>query len=340
MGYEVLDAGRAREPQTGASGYGPVDVVALEDLPDPVEHARRPPGPPRLPPWVRRTAARISPVLALVLVVAVAAGAAAGAWYAHRKAVSAQESTARGAANAFALAVGFDGFDDGSGQMANVSVRVFNVGPRPLSVAGSHGLGALADTGVRVTVITGDGVVRPGRDALVRVRVPLNCDALESQLRVSVPVRSEDGTLHQVTVRDTDQGLLTQLPQSVCAQPGTSDPISVQLKGSLSDPVLELVSSSDKPVTVSLDSGSPLTQTASEFLAVTTRPALPITVPAGATRRLSLRLNVQGCHRDLGALTDGSIGYFGLRLEGAGDVSQMGVDVNALLGAALERSCR
>ncbi|MGN6302674.1 MAG: hypothetical protein ACTHN8_16450, partial [Angustibacter sp.] len=306
---------------------------------DPQDHAGRPPGPPRLPAGVRRAAARISPVLALVLVAALAAGVTTGAWFAHRRASAAKEAAARGAVNAFALAVGFDSGAGGSDQrVAAVAVRVFNVGSRPLSIAAAKGVGALVDTGSRVTVITGDGVVRPERDALVRVRVPLRCDALEA-ISLSVPVRSQDGALHQLAVRDTDQGMLSQVPQALCAQSEQAEPMSVRLKGSLSDPALELTNSTDKPVTVSLDSGSPLTQSASQYLAVTTRPGLPVTVAPGATRRLALRLDVNGCHRDLSPLADGGLGYFGLRIDGAGDVSQMGVDLSALVGAALERSC-
>lgn len=339
MGYEVLDTGRTNDG--GGAGLGPVDVVSIDDLPDPHEHAGRPPGPPRLPDWVRRTAARISPVLAIVLVAALAAGIVTGAWFTHRRSTAAQETAARGEASAFALAVGLDSHEEDSGPVAGIAVRVFNVGSRPLTIAAAKGVGALVDTGSRVTVITGDGVVRPDRDALVRVRVPLQCDSLEN-LRLSVPVRSEDGTLHEVMVRDSDQGLLSQSPQSLCAQSAQSqmDPVSVRLIGTITQPLLELVNATDRRVTVSLDSGSPLTQDASQYLAVTTRPGLPVTVAPGATRRLALRLDVQGCHRDLTPLADGGLGYFGLRIDGAGDVSQMGIDVSALVGAALERSCR
>lgn len=338
MGYEVLDTGRTHDG--GGAGVGPVDVVSLDDLPDPQDHAGRPPGPPRLPDWMRRSAERISPLLALVLVLALAAGAGAGAWAAHRRAAATQESAARGSVSAFALVVGFDSGASGApGQVQlPVAVRVFNVGTRPLRIAAATGPGALVDTSSRVTVVTGDGVVRPGNDALVRVRVSLQCDAMQA-VRVSVPVRSEDGTLHEVNARDSDQGLLSQTPQALCAQSSQVEPMSVRLKGTLAQPVLELVNGTDQPATVSLDSGSPLTQAASQYLSVTTKPALPVTVPAGATRRLTLRLDVQGCHRDLGPIADGGLGYFGLNIDGAQDISQLGVDVSALVGAALERSC-
>ncbi len=339
MGYEVIDTGRTTDG--GGAGLGPIDVVSIDDLPDPHEHAGRPPGPPRLPDWVRRTAARISPALAIVLASALAAGIGTGAWFSHRRAVATQESAARAGVNAFALAVGLDSgasTEPGKEQIV-VAVRIFNVGHRPFSVAAAKGVGALVDTGSRVTVITGDGVVRPDRDALVRVRVPLHCDAMEA-IKVSVPVRSEDGSLHQLTVRDTDQGMLTQTPQAICSQAANVEPISARLTGTLSQPVLELTNSTDTPVTVTLDSGSPLTQAASQYLAVTTRPGMPATVAAGATRRLALRLDVQGCHHDLGPLADGRFSYFGLRVDGADAVSQVGVDVSALVGAALERSCR
>ncbi|KQX61640.1 hypothetical protein [Angustibacter sp. Root456] len=339
MGYEVLDSGRTSDG--GGAGLGPIDVVSLDDLPDPHEHAGRPPGPPRLPHWVRQAAARISPVLAIVLVGALVAGGAAGAWVAHRRAAATQESAARAAVSAFALAVGFDGGTTGeSGQVQlPVSVRVFNVGSRPLTIAAAKGAGALVDTSSRVTVATGDGVVQPGQDALVRVRVHLRCDSPEA-VRLSVPVRSEDGTLHELTVRDSDQGMLSQTPQAICAQSSQVEPMSVQLIGTLAQPALELANSTEHPVTVSLDSGSPLTQAASQYLSVTTKPGLPVTVAAGATRRLTLRLDVQGCHRDLGRLTDGGMGYFGLNVESPNELSQVGVDVSALVGAALERSCR
>ncbi|MGN6613303.1 MAG: hypothetical protein ACTHLJ_16165 [Angustibacter sp.] len=340
MGYEVLDTGRTSDG--GGAGLGPIDVVSLDDLPDPHEHAGRPPGPPRLPDWVRRAAARISPVLALVLVAALAAGGATGAWVSHERAAAAQDNAARGAVNAFALAVGLDnGASSGTGKtQVPVAVRIFNVGSRPLTIAAAKGVGALVDTGSRVTVVTGDGVVRPGRDALVRVRATLDCDAMES-LKLSVPVRSEDGTLHQLTVRDSDQGMLSQTPQAVCNQETGVEPMSVQLKGTLREPVLEITNGTGQPATVSLDSGSPLTQGASQFLAITTRPALPVTVAPGATRRLALRLDVNGCHRDLTPLADGSgQSYIALRVDGAGGVTQMGVDLSTLVGAALERSCR
>jgi hypothetical protein len=338
VGYEVIDTGRTTDG--GGAGLGPIDVVSINDLPDPHEHAGRPPGGPRLPDWVRRAAARVSPALAIVLVAALAAGIATGAWFSHRRAVATQESAARAGVNAFALAVGLDSganAEPGKEQIA-VAVRIFNVGHRPFSVAAAKGGGALVDTGSRVTVITGDGVVRPDRDALVRVRVPLHCDAMEA-IKLSVPVRSEDGSLHQLTVRDTDQGLLSQTPQAICAQSSGVEPMSVQVKGTLDQPLLELTNSSEQPVTVSLDSGSPLTQMASQYLSVTTKPALPVSVAAGATRRLSLRLDVEGCHRDLGRLADGGVGYFSLNLDSPNEMSQMGVDLSALVGAALERSC-
>lgn len=338
MGYEVLDAGGARDG--GGAGLAPIDVVALDDLPDPAGPSGRPPGRPRIPPWARRAAARLTPVLAVVLVAALSLGLAGGAWFAHRRSVSVQEAAARSTVSAFALAVGFDG-DVGTDEqtVGTVAVRVFNVGGRSLSIAAAQGVGALVDTASRVTVITGDGLVQPGRDALVRVRVPVHCDA-PTAVHLSVPVRSPDGTLHELPVRDTDQGVLTQVSQAVCARTEPIDPVSVQLVGTLSRPVLQVTNASDRPVTVGLAEGSALMPTASMHLTLTPEPALPVTVPARGSRQVALRLQVRGCHRDLAALADGGAGYFGLQIQGPEELNQMGVDVSAIVGAALERACR
>jgi hypothetical protein len=340
VGYEVLDSGRAQRTADGAQGApGPVDVVALDDLPDPGDDAFKP-MPRQLPRWLTTRPKQLTAKVAAVLATAAVLGVVGGAWWADHRADVAQLARARSAVNAFSLVVGVDGHDAGTGHVADLTLRVFNLGAQPLTIVPSKSGARLSATSPIVSLITGDGTVRPGRDALVRVQLPLDCNALQS-LRVRVPVRSPDGTVHPVDARSNDQGGLDVNPQGVCMQDDYVDPLPVSLTGSLTRPMLELTNTTDRPVTVSLDSGSPLTQESSEFLALTTRPALPTVVPAGATKRLSVRIDVQGCHRDLAALSYGGIGFLSLRVEGAPDgLTQTGIDLSTLVGASLERSCR
>ncbi len=339
MGYEVLDAGRTQGADPAHGGLGPVDVVALEDLPDPHDQATGPSS-PRLPRWLTRRPEHLTPQVAAALVGVAVLGLVAGGWWAARRAAADQQAGARASVSAFALVVGVDSHDSEAGKVADFSLRVYNVGALPLTVVVSDNQSRPPQGEPLVSLVTGDGTVRPGRDALVRARVPLNCESQEA-LRLRVPVRSPDGTVHRVDARDGDQGALAQSAQALCAQGDYVDPMPVQLTGSLSQPVLELSNTTDRPLTVSLDSGSPLTQAASEYLALTTHPALPLVVPPNASERLQVRIDVQGCHRDLGPLADGGAGYLGLRIEGVPDgMTQTGVDVSTLVGAALERSCR
>jgi hypothetical protein len=339
VGYEVLDAGRAGERDVADHAHGPVDVVALDELPLP-EAGGGPRVPRQLPPWVRSAARQLTPTVAAALAVAVLTGLGAGTWVTHRRAEAAQEARARGVVSAFAVVAGVDTYPSDAGQVADFTLRVFNVGDRPVTVAVSDARRRGPTPEPVFSLVTGDGTLRPGRDALVRARVTLDCDGLQA-LRLQVPVRSADGRLHDVPVRDDEHVGISQSPQALCSRDEYVDPLPVRLTGSLRDPVLELTNSTEQPLTISLDSGSPLTQASSEYLALTTRPALPLVIAPNSTRRLALQLAVQGCHRDLGPLSDGGLGYLGLRIEGNPDgVVQTGVDLSALVGAALERSCR
>jgi hypothetical protein len=338
VGYEVLDGGGATSAVTDR-GRGQIEVVALEDLPHP-DVDRGPRRPPRFPPWLVTTLRQVTPALAVAFAVAVLAGVAAGAWVAHRRAAAADEASARNAASAFAIVAGIDSYASGTGQVADVTLRLFNVGARPITVATSDPGADPSRTAPVVRLINGDGTLLPGRDALVRAVVALDCDSA-GPFQITVAVRSQDGTLHDVAVRDDEHVGLTRSASAMCSRDDYADPLPVRLTGSLRSPSLQLSNTTDRPLTISLDSGSPLTQAASEYLAVTTLPALPLVMAPNSEQHLSLRLTVQGCHRDLGPLQDGGSGYLGLRIEGSPDGPvQTGVDVSALVGAALERSCR
>nr|WP_284288496.1 hypothetical protein [Angustibacter aerolatus] len=102
---------------------------------------------------------------------------------------------------------------------------------------------------------------------------------------------------------------------------------------------------SDLAVTVFLDSSSPQTLASSEVVSFSTRPALPLRVGAHEDRQLAVTVKGGTCTRDLDSVLQGGGGVLVLVVESApragstGLRSSMGVDLTALVGAALERDC-
>jgi hypothetical protein len=314
-------------------------VIALDDLPEPHRDADPRPA-PTMPAWWTAHRPRPRRLVVAGLVAATVVGLVVGSLVTDRHARQTQHARERSRVSAFVLPSGVDVHDEGQGRVVDLTLRIYNVGAGDLSIPEAPSGARVTTADPLVTIITGGNTVRPGEDALVRARVPIDCTS-DRPVQVQIPVLSPDGTEHLLTPVADGQFGTDQPAQSLCNQNVYVEQLSIALSGSLARPTLSLANNSDDALTVSLDSGSPLTQDASQFLALTTRPALPTRVPPHKTVRLAVRIDVQGCHRNLQPLQDGGIGFLELNIEGGAEgPTQNGVDLSALVGAALERSCR
>lgn len=354
MGYEVLDAGGAAS-SVPSSPLPPSEVVALDDLP-PAPSELDPPRPPRRggvgsrptpawhrPGWQLRSVPRTT--WALVAVFAVV-GAAAGSWWTERYGDQVRQARARGTVQAFATVESVDPLVTGQGTVVDYTIRVINLGTLPLTVRLSPTEGEPSSGAPLVSMISGRPVVAPGGDGLVKVRAPLDCssDSSEAMPSFAVPVTSADGTRQTVALRESTGPGVGVTPRDLCGSMLGMQNLDVSLTGTLDRPAVVLRNTFDRPLLVTLDPGSPLTQASSQVVSMTTVPRLPVVVPASGTTTLQLAIRAAQCRQDLSErLLMGGYGYLQFQGEPPGvgtDGVNGGVDVSPLVGAAMARACQ
>jgi hypothetical protein len=349
MGYEILDAADA-EPAAAAAAAdaaprgGPVngptattwppDVVELDALPEPGG------APPWVTvPWQRPNARRRPPGRLTSALVAVAAllGLAVGVALDHYHAQQVRESEARQRLQALAVVQSMTSRIILDGQLAELIVQVYNSGTHPLSVLVSP-----AGPSARIQVASGSRTVPPGGAQLVIAQVPLDC-ASNQPLGLTIPMQTVDGTEHQLAPRsDTGAPLDQSSQQELCTLLPDRQLLTAQLQGGLNDPLLQLTNDTEGPLTVSVDSGSPLTQVSSHRLSFKLVPALPMQIPAHGTRTVRIGLQVPGCIIGGNLPELSSVGFLGLRGDDphGTQVAAASVDVGPLVGGVVARTCQ
>jgi hypothetical protein len=357
MGYEVLDADGASTALAGGP-HAPSDVIALGDLPpvpgedlpgrrsgdDPGRPRGGTPRRPRLPslPSLPRLVGHSSRRTYLVMAVLTALGVAAGALWTDHHLSQVRRSELRATVSAVATPMNVSPLMTGQGQMADYTIKVLNLGALPLTVVKSSSAARPSASTPLINIVTGDGTVAPGEEILITARVPVDCSS-DRGTEIVVPVLSADGSAHRLALHDLAQtGYLNTAPQQLCTFLGGGEQLTADLTGTLDHPVLALRNNADQPLTVSLDSGSPLTQASSELLSLTTIPALPLTIASHDTQRLRVVIEAHGCQRDLSRITLGGFGYLCFQAESVrpGVTTGTGVDLGPLVGAAVARACQ
>ncbi|GAB3693480.1 hypothetical protein [Angustibacter aerolatus] len=342
MGYEVLDAGghapvRAAATTPAAGGAPEVPVVAFQDLP-PV-----PPPPARqVDPRGWWAALRTHRTSVAAVLVALLLGASVGSALANRHARSEQEARLRSTLAVTALSQSYTLSPAVGGLSVDVVVQAFNAGPRVVDVVESP-RGSRPEAG-RPVVETFGGTARmqPGEQIAMSVRTLLDCSDRE-ELQLRLPLRTQDGVVRPTAVRRGQTERL--VPRDLCRADRPGREPTIDLRGSLDRPQLLISNPSDLAVTVFLDSSSPQTLASSEVVSFSTRPALPLRVGAHEDRQLAVTVKGGTCTRDLDSVLQGGGGVLVLVVESApragstGLRSSMGVDLTALVGAALERDC-
>jgi len=115
--------------------------------------------------------------------------------------------------------------------------------------------------------------------------------------------------------------------------------LSATLIGSITRPLLRLTNNSDttRGFVLKSDQGPDLT-VLGPLISITTLPETPVDVPAGRSVDLRLLVTARDCPRDLSAFSGM---YLTVQQTGRTDFanSAVGVDVAALVGAAVAKAC-
>jgi hypothetical protein len=280
------------------------------------------------------------------MVALLAVGAVGGVRWSDRHAAQTRAAERRATLAVTALSESYVQNRSDSSPVLDVVVRVFNNGPEAVEVVRSD---PAATPGAGSTLVRGLGLgddlsVRPGGQLAVAVSQGLDCDQRD-EVRLRVPVRTADGTVHAVTVGRTGPDRL--VPRELCAaDQAFAGDVTASLGGTLTRPAVVLSNPHDRMATVYLDPGSPLTQVSSEVVSLRTTPRLPVDVPAHGTLRVGLAIEVGTCVRSLTALqASGGFGHMALVAQVGSPQSATGVrtsldlDLMALIGAAAQRSC-
>ncbi|WP_426563896.1 hypothetical protein ACPPVT_21400 [Angustibacter sp. McL0619] len=359
MGYEELDSDGAGRAATPASSQ-PIDVIALDDLPDPraglddrTSTTRRP------PPWLERVLRRATRGVAAtsnshpwrwlggLTAVTATAGLVLGVLWSGHQAERARVAEARGAVSAFATVGNYDRVQTSEGPAADFSIRVYNVGSTPLRLVTTARDLRLTYFTPQVSLSSGTDVIAPQASETVISRLLLDCDNTDP-VSLSVPVRPPDGSLHQLTVADSDNGLSWPTPKDLCNQLDSNEQaLDAGLGGTLAKPTLQLRNTGNQQLTVDwqFDLGSGFGPDRRD-VQLSSRPALPLTLQPSQTREVALTLTVSGCGSNRPIENYTSLGFVNLRAhvgpvsQDGGDTPVSGVDLSAVVGAALQRSCR
>lgn len=350
VGYEVLDTDGSRL-ELPSTPVPPDEVVAFADLDNEptspsgrsttssVQPAKRSmPSPDSLPIKRFGLAPFISAAIALLLV-----GWAVGGSIATRNAdrVSAAERSSR-----LAVVATIVSLDTGPGSdLADFTVRLVNAGPLPVSLVLSPE-NATATTTIPIVVpLGGAGVVPAGGTLSASVRLAVDCTGAQdvgSLLRV--PVRTADGTVHQVLALDDGATGSSIYGGSLCNHGYPT--LDASIGGTINHPLLQLRNTTRRPLQVTLDlKNSPFIAQSANFSVLRLDPALPQVLRPDARIDLAVTLVPWSCPEGLAVVLNSQVAPYVVLLSGypgAGTLAQdrIGVDLSALWGAALARNCK
>ncbi len=337
MGYEVLDSRGEATSRPDDAAPAAVDVVDLGALPHPVDE-------PLPAPWPvvrqRLIAAVISvikaPMSAKRVVVLVVAALAIGAVVSGVVVRRHEEDQQRQAQNAvLSVNTDFNDFlpaNNGANTTATVIADLKNYGPAPVRVVTTPDG---QQDGVRVQLFSSPPEVAPGGTARVSLSVPVDCDGPGADPTITVPLLTGDQRRHEVPVELNGMSLLGFYCNS-----GHGQDIQAAVVGSIWRPLLRLTNDSDRTkVFVVRDDQEPVATVPGPLVTITTLPAGPVDVPAGRSVDLRLQVSARECPRELSAIASfSSITVAEINRDGSSS-SAVGVDVGALVGAAVARAC-
>lgn len=346
MGYEVLDTDGARL-ELPSTPVPPSEVVAFDELPPPsddseylvdgrtVAHRRT--------SWNALRHRRIGFLLTAAAVAAtLVVGATLGATWADRRAQQ-QRAAERAAALSVVITVtGVDPIPDTPA--ADFTVRIVNAGPLPVQLVTSPQYAALSTKVVVVRDLGGAHEVPAGGTLMASLRLAVDCTGKQDVAgALLVPVRTADGTVHQV--RATDEGLLlsAMYGQSPCSSGRPA--LDAELVGTISRPLLRLTNTSGIPQEVELDlENSPFIAQHGSFSVLRLSPPLPQLLQPHEIVLAAVILHPGDCPHGLSVVLGSQVApYIVLKtgMPGAQGLAQdrVGVDLGALWGAALARDC-
>ncbi|GAB3594519.1 hypothetical protein GCM10027446_18600 [Angustibacter peucedani] len=370
MGYEVLDTDGA-DVDVPRTPFPTREVVAIDDLVVPRAAPstdrrtdgrtdRRSPAPSSsrswptswrvpsswlpsssLPSWLPRDPrAHVAVVAAVALVLGIVGG---GLWTRHLQ--TQQRASARlGELSAMAMVTSVDAVG-GDRPYADITVRVVNAGPLPLTVVTSP-QNAQPSLSQPVVHDLGGAMRVPADDSLsVSVRLLVDCTGrVREPRRVWVPVRTADGQVHALTASQDALSESLHFGQAPCSDP-PGETLVAQISGSISAPELRLRNDGNRELEVRLDvAHSPFVAQTTNFSVLRLTPSLPQVVPPHSSVYLKVLLTPWSCPRGLEAVQSSQLTpYVVLRVgsPGADVLAQevVGVDLSTLWGAALARDC-
>jgi hypothetical protein len=166
--------------------------------------------------------------------------------------------------------------------------------------------------------------------------------ASRQRLRLELPVQADDGSRHEIDTRMEVASDTFPTGTDLCQQNGHQT-LSADLAGTFADPLLRVSNTSAEPVRVAIDAiGAAGSR---QDVDISTRPALPIVLRPGQAQSLHVVVRIRSCTIAPADTTNGS-GYLQLSAEPARSgvtrppqVSS-GVDLTAVIGAAVARRCR
>ena len=318
MGFEVLDSRGPATSRPDDVSSAAVDVVQLDD--SPATAIVR-------PHIDRRATARVGALVVVALVLGVGLGGLA----VRRHEQDQQRQAQNAVLSVSAIFNNLSSAETGVITTATVVADLTNYGPVPVRVVTTT---ADQPESIRVQLFTSPPEVAPGGTARVSLSVPINCDVDDADPRVTVPVLTRDQRRHDVPVELNGMSL----PGAICS--GHTQNIQAAVIGSITRPLLRLTNNSDRTrgFVLKSDRGPDLT-VLGPLISITTLPGTPVNVPAG--RRVDLRLLVtaRDCPRDLTALA--GLPHLTVEETSRNDFanSGVGVDVTALVGAAVAKAC-
>ncbi|MFC6007043.1 hypothetical protein [Angustibacter luteus] len=338
MGYEVLDA------EGGQVDLPRADLPPTELGPAPPDGTPAPPdGSPARRPRPRRPEVTATTSLAVLLGGSLLVGAIAGGLWASRHAGLNEQAAQASQLSVVAIVTNVDAVR--AERVADFTVKVVNAGPRPLDLVTS-GPAERPRDGHQVVQSLGGAVTVPAGGSLsANIRLRVDCASkTDPRSLLRVPLRTSDGTVHQVAVADQDVLDSGYPVDSPCASP--DDPVlQAHLTGSVSRPQLTLHNNADSDVSVTLDTEhSPFVAQTTNFSVLRLSPALPQVLGPKQTLTLTLSLTPWSCPRSLSEVVDTQLSPYVVLRAGTPDAPALlqepvGLDLSTVWGAALAREC-
>lgn len=334
MGHEVMDEQGAFGPSAAHAGPQARHVVDLgaDDGPGEPEVPRA-----RSPRW----RGPLLPVGAALVV-----GALLGGFVAAQQSAAAQQAQRRAQLAVVAQVQAATVDRDGTRVSADLTVRVTNAGPEPVTVA-TQPLGARPSVVQRV-VVTGTGRLAGGSSQVLRVQVLLDC-ATAAASAPALSVRTADHRTHAVALLPSERSDESTLA-AVCADAGDQAAVRGRVVGTTDHPFVTVTNDGDIPVGVSFASvvskGDPKVE---GLVTLLTTPALPLVVAAHSERRVAISVRVARCVRDVATLAElADVSYPTLVVTdqngrvlrgGERGPSAVSVDLSLLVSQAAARTC-